>query len=194
MMKNSTIALLSGAIPAIACLVLAACQAAPLSVSSAAPVVRYASAGPAAVISKAVEVPAGQHLLFVSGNTPLPAQPEAEQYSAAYWGDTEAQTRSALKKIDATLKEAGLTMADVVKAQVFLVAPAGAAVADQAGFAKGYTAYFGAYSNGKLPSRTVVQVAALGRPGMLIEVEVTAARPAATNGGAVAAASPAPRT
>ena len=111
------------------------------------------------------------------GNTATPADPNAAQYSPAYWGDTETQTRAALKKIDAALREMKLTMADVVKLQAFVVAPAGAPAADLAGFNRGYSAYFGANSQGKLPARTAVQVAALGHPGVLIEIEVMAVRP-----------------
>ena len=170
-MNRSIFSRLTLAAPLFSILCLAACQSAP------APVTRYPNAGPGAVTSKAVEIPGHQSLIFVSGNTPVPAKADAAQFSPEYWGDTEAQTLSTFKKIEAALKEARLTMADVVKVQVFLVAPAGKPMADAAGFAKGFTSYFGAYSQGKLPSRTVVQVAALGRPGMLVEIEVTAVRP-----------------
>jgi enamine deaminase RidA (YjgF/YER057c/UK114 family) len=158
------------AVPTLLALSLAACQ-------STSGVIRYPNTGPNAVTSKAVEVPAGHSLVFVSGNTPTPAKPDAAQYSPEYWGDTEAQSRAAFEKIDAALKEMRLTMADVVKVQVFLVAPAGQTMADSAGFAKAFTKYFGAYSQNKLPARTVVTIAALGRPGMLVEIEVAAVRP-----------------
>lgn len=166
---------LARAIPLLAVLALAACQ----SVPPAAGVTRYANAGANAITSKAVEISAGSSLIFVSGNTPMPAQPNAAQYSPEYWGDTEAQTRSALKKIEAALRDMKLGMADVVKVQAFVVAPDGAKAADLAGFNKGFGAYFGAASRGMLPSRTAVQVAALGHPGLLVEIEVTAVRPAA---------------
>jgi enamine deaminase RidA (YjgF/YER057c/UK114 family) len=151
---------------------LAGCQAVP-----GAGVTRYPN-GAGAVTSKAVEVAGAASLVFVSGNTPLPADPAAPEFSPAYWGDTEAQTASVLKKLAATLDELGLGMADVVKVQVFLVAPRGAVLADLAGFGKGFGRYFGAASQGSLPARTVVTVASLGRPGMLVEIDVTAARPA----------------
>lgn len=140
-------------------------------------VIRYANGSATAITSKAVEIPFGKSLIFVSGNTATPADPGAAPNTPAYWGDTETQTRAALKKIDGALHEMKLTMADVVKLQAFVVAPAGASAADLAGFNKGYSAYFGANSQGKLPSRTAVQVAALGHPGVLIEIEVTAVRP-----------------
>jgi len=155
---------------AITALVLSACQSAPTTVT------RYPNGG-AAVTSKAVEIAGAPSLIFVSGNTPQPANPAAAEFSPAYWGDTEAQTASALKKIGASLADMGLTMADVVKVQVFLVAPAPGQLADLAGFGRGFARSFGAASHGQLPSRTVVTVAALGKPGMLVEIEVTAVRP-----------------
>jgi enamine deaminase RidA (YjgF/YER057c/UK114 family) len=152
---------------------LAACQ----GINGAA-VTRYPNSGAGAVTSKAVEVAGAASLVFVSGNTPLPADPAAPEFSPAYWGDTEAQTASVLKKLAAVLDELGLGMADVVKVQVFLVAPGSEKLADLAGFGKGFAKYFGAASQGSLPARTVVTVASLGRPGMLVEIEVTAVRPA----------------
>lgn len=158
------------ATPVLLGMTLAACQTAPQ-------VIRYPNASATAVTSKAVEVPAGNSLIFVSGTTPTPAKQDAAQYSPEYWGDTEAQSLATLKRIDASLKEMGLTMADVVKVQVFLVAPAGQTLADLPGFGKAFTQYFGANSNGMLPARTVVTIASLGRPGMLVEIEVAAVRP-----------------
>lgn len=179
---------LARAIPVLAVLALAACQSVPQA--GGAGVIRYANAGANAITSRAVEIPGGNSLVFVSGNTPTPAQPKAAQYSPEYWGDMEAQTRSALRKIEASLKDMKLGMADVVKVQAFVVAPDGAKVADLAGFNKGFAAAFGAASQGMLPSRTVVQVAALGHPGLLVEIEVTAVRPGVAATPAVAMAAP----
>jgi enamine deaminase RidA (YjgF/YER057c/UK114 family) len=163
--------LTSSLLCAAAVFTLSACQTAPT-----AKVTRYPNAGAGAVTSKAVEIAGATSLIFVSGNTPQPVNPAAAEFSPAYWGDTEAQTASVLKKLGAVLAEAGLTMADVVKVQVFLVAPAPGQLADFAGFGKGFARSFGAASGGQLPSRTVVTVASLGKPGMLVEIEVTAVR------------------
>jgi enamine deaminase RidA (YjgF/YER057c/UK114 family) len=165
------------ALLAVAALTLSACQTLP---TTGATVTRYPNAGPGAVTSKAVEIAGAASLIFVSGNTPQPADKSAVEFSPQYWGTMEAQTASALKKIAVTLDEMGLTMADVVKVQAFVVAPAPGQIADLAGFNQGFGRSFGAASHGKLPSRTVVTVAALGRPGMLVEIEVTAVRPAAS--------------
>lgn len=160
---------------AFAALTLSACQTLPNHVS---PITRYPNAGAGAMTSKAVEIAGTASLVFVSGNTPQPLDKTAPEFSPQYWGDMEAQTASALARITATLGETGLTMADVVKVQAFVVAPAPGQQADLAGFNKGFARSFGAASRGQLPSRTVVTVAALGRPGMLVEIEVTAVRPA----------------
>jgi enamine deaminase RidA (YjgF/YER057c/UK114 family) len=69
-------------------------------------------------------------------------------------------------------------MGDVVKMQVFLVGdPAKGGKMDFAGFMDGYTQYFGTEAQPNLPSRSVMQVAALAAPGFLVEIEVTAVRP-----------------
>ena len=44
-------------------------------------------------IAQAVEVSAGTTLVYHSGTLPGPANPDAEQGSREYWGDTEAQAR-----------------------------------------------------------------------------------------------------
>ena len=47
---------------------------------------------------------------------------------------------------------------------------------DFEGLMKAYLRYVGTPSQGKLPARTTVQVAALPLPGALVEIEVIAAR------------------
>jgi enamine deaminase RidA (YjgF/YER057c/UK114 family) len=50
---------------------------------------------------------------------------------------------------------------------------------DFAGLMKAWGRYFGEPSQGKLPTRTTVQVAALPIPGALVEIEAIAARKSA---------------
>jgi enamine deaminase RidA (YjgF/YER057c/UK114 family) len=74
-------------------------------------------------------------------------------------------------------------MADVVKLQVFLVGEPGVpGSGDSAGFERAYAHWFG---NGSAasptnamarPARTVVQVAALGHPGVRVEIDAIAVR------------------
>jgi enamine deaminase RidA (YjgF/YER057c/UK114 family) len=130
-------------------------------------------------IARAVEVPAGTTLVFHSGTVPSPKDPSAPAGSAAYWGDTRTQTLSVLANLKKSLDELGLTMGDVVKMTVFLVADPASKDGrmDFAGFMEAYTQYFGTPQQPVLPARSAVQVAALAAPGMLVEIEVILARP-----------------
>ena len=125
-------------------------------------------------IAAAVEV---NGVVFESGKIPSPKNKEAENNSRAYWGNTEEQTVSVLKKIEASLKEKDLDMGDVVKMTVFLVGdPEMAGKMDFDGFMKGYTQFFGTETQPKLPARSAVQVARLVYDNMFVEIEVIAVR------------------
>lgn len=138
---------------------------------------RYAIPNSTFPIARAVEVPGSKTLVFHSGQTPDPAKADAIKFSPEYWGDTQAQTVSVLAKTKASLESLKLGMADVVKMNVYLVAPPGATAMDFAGFMEGYKQYFGTTEQPVLPARTTVQVGGLAAPGMLVEIEVVAARP-----------------
>lgn len=126
-------------------------------------------------IASAVEV---NGTVYQSGMVPAPKDAEAAKGSAAFWGNTEEQSLSVLSRIEASLKEKGLAMADVVKMTVFLVGdPALGGKMDFGGFMKAYTQYFGTQAQPNLPARSAVQVAALAGEGMLVEIEVIAIRP-----------------
>lgn len=141
----------------------------------ASTVVHYPNAEPTAVTAMATEAGGGAGLVFVSGQSPEPADVAAARDSAAYWGDTEAQARSALAKVEKRLRSTGLGMDDVVKVQVFLVGdPALQGRADSEGFGRAWTERFGGAAI--KPARTVVQVAGLAHPGMLVEIDAIAAR------------------
>lgn len=149
-------------------------SAAPLF-ASADEIIRHKTLGSDFPIARAVEVPASATTVYVSGAVPAPAKPDADLATAEAWGNTEAQTVSVLNSIDATLKDIGLAMSDVVKMQVYLVAPEGAP-ADFAGFMAGYTQFFGTEAQPNLPARSAMIVDALVHPRWLVEIEVTAAR------------------
>lgn len=126
-------------------------------------------------IANAVEV---NKLVFESGKVPAPKDPKAAQGSVEFWGNTEEQTLSVLSQIESSLKQKGLGMGDVIKMTVFLVGdPALGGKMDFAGFMKGYTQYFGTKEQPALPARSAVQIAGLVAEGMLVEIEVIAARP-----------------
>lgn len=127
-------------------------------------------------ILQAVEVPAGETLVFLSGTVPGLADPAADPATPAAWGDMEAQTVSTLRTIEAQLADLGLGLGDVIKMQAFLVAPPDGTV-DFDGFMAGYTQFFGTEAQPDLPVRSAVVVAALAHPLWLVEIEVTAVRP-----------------
>ncbi|EFG8200037.1 hypothetical protein BZU93_26630 [Salmonella enterica subsp. enterica] len=141
-------------------------------------VIRHKSPGSNFPIARAVEVPAGATTVYLSGQVPSVVDEKAEKNSIAAFGDTKAQTESVLKAIDKTLGDLNLKMGDVIKMQVFLVGdPSKEGKMDFAGFMEGYTQFFGTDAQPNLPSRSVMQVAALANPGWLVEIEVTAVRP-----------------
>jgi enamine deaminase RidA (YjgF/YER057c/UK114 family) len=146
--------------------------------AGAADVIRHKIPNSDFPIAQAVEIPAGQTLVFVSGAGPDIADKNADKESPAAYGDTKTQTLSTLKKIEATLKSMDLTMKDVVKMQVFLVGdPAQGGKLDFAGMMESYKQFFGTAEQPNLPARSAMKVAGLANPGWLVEIEVTAVRP-----------------
>jgi len=129
-------------------------------------------------IAQAVEVPSGTTLVYHSGTLPGPANPDAEQGSREYWGDTEAQAESVFQRMQASLENLGLGFGDVVKMTVFLVGdPEMGGRMDFAGFLRSYSKYFGTEEQPNKPARSAFQIAALARPNVFVEVEVVLARP-----------------
>lgn len=160
-----------------AALALAGATALGASAVSAKDAIRHLSPNANAPIAQAVEVPAGQAIVFLSGAVPDVADKDAPKDSLAAYGDTRTQTISVLKKIEASLKSMNLTMGDVVKMQVFLVGdPAKGGKMDFGGMMEGYRQFFGTKEQPNLPARSVMQVAALVSAGWLVEIEVTAMR------------------
>ncbi|MDQ3246677.1 MAG: RidA family protein [Pseudomonadota bacterium] len=127
-------------------------------------------------IAASVEVPPGSRLVYVSGTVPDAVNKDAAAGSVERFGDTEAQTRSVLTKIEALLKPHEMTMGDVVMMRVFLVAPPGQQRMDFAGMMRGYSRFFGTAAQPNRPARSTMAVAGLVDPGWLVEIEVTAAR------------------
>ena len=146
-----------------------------LAAAQAEPGIKRVGEGPFP-ISGSVEIPANSRLVYVSGTVPDAVNTAAAQGSVERFGDTEAQTRSVLTKIQAQLKQHGLGMGDVVMMRVFLVAPPGQQRMDFAGMMRGYSAFFGTAAQPNKPARSTMAVAGLVDPGWLVEIEVTAAR------------------
>jgi enamine deaminase RidA (YjgF/YER057c/UK114 family) len=93
-------------------------------------------------------------------------------------GDTEAQTMASLTKIKASLESQGFKMGDVVMMRVCLVGdPAMGGKMDFMGMMKAYKMFFGTPEQPNKPARITTQIAALGAPGALVEIEVQAVKP-----------------
>lgn len=128
-----------------------------------------------AMYARTLVIPPGYETIRLPGIVPDPVTPAANGKPAVY-GDTEQQTENTLAKIKAQLAEAGATEADVVSAVVYLVAPAGQPAMDFAGMNRAYAKHYGSAEQPNRPVRSTVQVAGLVAPGVLVEIEVTAAR------------------
>jgi len=138
-------------------------------------IVRY-PIGTSFPIARAVEIPAGFKLIFHSGFTPTPANPQAKEGTPEYWGDTKTQALSTFKRMQDSLKDMGLGFGDVVKMNVFLVGDPATGKMDFKGFMDAYTQFFGTPEQPNLPARSAVQVAGLASPGVMVEVEVVLAQ------------------
>lgn len=99
--------------------------------------------------------------VFLSGNIPL--DPVTGELAG---GDVKTQTERVLKNIETILKEANLTLKDIVKTTVFIT--------DLTFFAEMNEVY-GEFFAEPYPARSTVQVSALPR-GAKIEIEAIAIR------------------
>ena len=101
------------------------------------------------------------HLLYCSGQTPIdPAT------GALIDGDVDAQTMRVFDNLEAVLQDAGLSMDDVVKCNVYLV--------DMADFTAMNAAYERRFTR-PYPARTTLAVAGLPL-GARVEIELVAQR------------------
>jgi enamine deaminase RidA (YjgF/YER057c/UK114 family) len=141
-----------------------------------AEVVRHPIPNSTFPIAQAVEVLGNVKTVYVSGQVPPVIDKDADPNSPQAFGDTKTQTVGVLNRIKGILEGLGLTMADVVKMQVFLVHSA-AAPMDFKAFMEGYTQFFGG-GQPNLPARSVLGVASLANPGFLVEIEVIAVKDA----------------
>jgi enamine deaminase RidA (YjgF/YER057c/UK114 family) len=90
---------------------------------------------------------------------------------------TEAQTADSLTKLLANLKGQGFGPGDIVMMRVFLVGdPALGGKMDFKGMMTSFSKVFGTPEQPNKPSRTTVQVAALGTPTTLVEIEAQAVK------------------
>ena len=116
---------------------------------------------PFARYSHGMEVPAGRRLVFCSGQLGITADDEIPE-------DAGAQAELCFANIAAILKEAGLTLADIVRINAF--------VADRSSL-RPYMEVRDRLVGDPPPASTLVIVAGLARPDFKVEVEVIAAAP-----------------
>src|SRR5690349_11642798 len=148
---------------AVAAVAIAGLCTSPSAVAQAKP--RYlnpAATPPARGYSQVVEVPAGQRLIFVSGQVALDRH-------GRLVGDQNfaAQAEQVFANLEAALGEAGGTLADVVKLTYYLTDVANLdtlrAVRDRN------------LRHGPPPASTLVEVSHLFRGDLLLEIEAVAA-------------------
>ena len=130
-------------------------------------------ANPNSVISTTATVPPGSTLYFIPGTTPAPLDPADPEEM----GDTRQQTISVLERIKGHLATLGLGMGDIVKMTVFLVGvPERNGRMDSPAMNEVFRTYFGTPEQPNTPTRSTIQIAALGRPKMYVEIEAIAAK------------------
>lgn len=131
------------------------------------------SSNPSSPIASSASVPAAANLVFISGTTPSPPDPSEPEVL----GDTRTQTLSILTKMKAQLEAMGLSMGDIVKMTVFLVGtPETGGRMDSAAMNEVFRTFFGTAEQPNKPTRSTIQIAALGRPDMYVEIEAIAAK------------------
>lgn len=130
-----------------------------------------AYASPNAFYAKSIVIPPGYETIRLPGIVADPLTPGGSEL-----GDTEQQAEGVFSKISAALAQLDASEADVVAMTVYLVAPTPGGGMDFDGMMRAYGRHYGSLSQPNRPVRSTVQVAGLVRPGMLVEVEVTAAR------------------
>lgn len=153
---------------------------APALAAGPAPVEKITSTGPdgkPGAILKGAIVPPGYDTFYLSGQLADPIDP-AKRSTVEDFGDTKAQTISTLVKIKALLEEKGYKLSDVVKMTAFLTADPKLGKMDFKGYMEGFLQFFNTAENPSTVARSTVMVAALVQPQYLVELEVTAVKPA----------------
>ncbi|MEQ1770600.1 MAG: RidA family protein [Devosia sp.] len=117
---------------------------------------------PFAPYSHGVEIPAGQKLVFCSGQLGI-GQDQLVPPTAA------GQTAICLDNIEAILAEAGLTMEHVVKLNAYVTGREHLA---------GYMEVRNKRFSHPLPASTLMMVSGFARPEFVVEIEAIAAGPA----------------
>lgn len=143
------------------------------SQAKAKPAVTRTKSNPNSLISSSASIPPGSTIIYLSGSTASPIDPAKPEEL----GDTRQQTLNILTKMKAQLESLGLGMGDLVKMNVFLVGtPENGGRMDAPAMNEVFKTFFGTPEQPNAPTRSTVQVAALGRPYVLVEIEGIAAK------------------
>ena len=118
---------------------------------------------PFARYSYGVEIPSGYRILFCSGQLGIDSADRVPN-------TVEEQTQLCFRNIEAVLKEAGLSLADVVRINAYVSGRE---------HLKGYMATRDQFISDPPPASTLMIVGGFSRAEFLVEVEVIAAGPAA---------------
>ena len=111
--------------------------------------------------SQAWRVDDARSIVFVSGQGPI--SPDGELVGE---GDFEAQTRQVFENLQTVLAESGADLEAVVKVTVYLT---------DMGTLRDFGRIKAEFIPGDQPASTALEVSSLALPGMMIEVEATAA-------------------
>ncbi|MEV8634094.1 RidA family protein [Streptosporangium sp. NPDC051023] len=115
--------------------------------------------------SHVASIPPGSRIVWTSGQVPITAEG-----TVAAAGDWEAQTRLVMQNVGAALEAGGATWDDVFKLTIFVV--------DTSELATVRAVRDEFINLDRPPTSSLVQVAGLFRPDLLIEIEAVAAVPA----------------
>ncbi|HEY0944278.1 MAG TPA: RidA family protein [Opitutaceae bacterium] len=134
--------------------------------------------GKSPYFADSVTVRPGTALFFTWGVTPSPrakaiARGETTDSSERY-GNTYAQARALMTQLTEDLREAGLSLRDVIAVRANLVAEP---ELDMAGWNKAFSEFFGNATNPHKPARTTIGISRLFHPDYRAEVEFIAAIP-----------------
>ena len=115
---------------------------------------------PFARYAHGIEVPAGSRLVFCSGQLGI-------RTDATIPDGVEAQAALCFEAITAILHEAGMTLADVIRINAFVVGRE---------HLKGYMGVRDRFIGTHVPASTLMIVSGFARPEFVVEIEAVAAR------------------
>ena len=134
---------------------------------------RNAFPGGSTLLLESVTVSPGARTVYVSGHV---ADPLDATKPEAGFGDTRTQTISTLRRIDQALQRQGMSIKDVIRLTIYVVADPALGQPDYAGMNAGYREFFGTAANPHVVARSAFEIKGLQIPGLLLEIDAVAAR------------------